>query len=434
MWRRFQHIVLPAIIIMLIVSGVFGLISLGAWKHYRSASNTEFANMLGTVAEQQPDLDISALIHAVASDDSDGNATALGAEILQNYGYVPSDFTTPSAERYGVALFFVGLLSILCVSVSFVAYLYYQDYRYRVQIRSLVVYVQRLNDHIYDLKIKSNTEEEFSLLSNELYKITVTLKEAAEYDRHARRKLETALADISHQLKTPLTSLQVTLDNLSADPDMPLSIRQEFLRSSGRQVAAMASLVTILLNLAKFDNGTIRMQRRVMSIGDILTVVHEKLEILADLQDIKLDITGDLTAQVKLDPRWQAEALSNIVKNCIEHSPTNGVVTITVEDSILYTRVIIRDQGDGIAPEDLHHIFERFYKAAPARTSDQSHSNVDAGSNLDSTTGIDYSSLAIPTNVGIGLSFAKTIIEADHGQVRVKSSTAGTTFIITYFH
>lgn len=391
MWRRLWRTALPVLTIVLIAGGIFTGVSLGVWRHYRAESNAETAELIGLVAECYPDIDSADLVRALTQENSDTRAT--GEDILRTYGYTENDFANASAMDYGKALLVIGLLAILCVGCALVIYLYY--------------HVQKLNDHVYDLRIESNRENEFSLLANELYKITVTLKEASEYDRKIRRQLETALADISHQLKTPLTSLQIVLDNLESDPEMPPAVRQDFLRSSSRQVAAMSSLVTTLLNLAKFDNGTIRMQRRVMPVSDLITRVREKVEILADLQNIQLKVAGDLSAQIKVDPRWQSEALSNIVKNCIEHSPAGSVVEISVEDRVPYTRIAIRDHGAGIAPEDLHHIFERFYKA-------------------------EGSSAA---SVGIGLSFARSVIKADQGQVSAKSALGqGSEFIVTYFH
>lgn len=405
MWRRLRRVVLPVLVIVLLVGGLFAGIGFGAWRHYRAISNAETASLLGLVAEHYPNLDSAELIRALTSEPA--NTRATGERLLRDYGYMETDFVQPSALKYSEALIAIGLSAFFCVGVVLTAYFYYRDWRQRCQIRNLVTYVQKLNDHVYDLRIESNSEDDFSLLANELYKITVTLKEASEYDRKMRFQLETALADISHQLKTPLTSLQIVLDDLESDPDMPSDVRQDFLRSSSRQVVAMSSLVTTLLNLAKFDNGTIRMQRRVMPVGDLIDQVREKVEILADLQNIQLKVTGDLSAQVKIDPHWQAEALSNIVKNCLEHSPPDSVVEISVEDYVPCTRVTIRDHGTGIAPQDLHHIFERFYKAE--------------GSSA--------------TSIGIGLSFAKSVIKADQGQISVKSTPgSGTTFTVTYFH
>lgn len=405
MRRYVRQLILPAIIAVLAVGSIFALASFKAWQAYRTASNAELAGMLGVVSAAYPELDSAALMRALTA--KDARSQAAGAEILQSYGYTASDFVSPSAKSYGYAIFGTAALAILLAILGLEFYLWYRDWCYRQHIRRLVNYVQKLNDHVYDLRIEANTEDELSLLSNELYKITVTLREAAEQDRKARQRLAVALADISHQLKTPLTSLQVALDNLIADPDMPPAIRQDFLQSSVHQVVAMTDLITTLLHLARFDNGTIRMQRHVMPIGTLLQQVERKLEILADLQNIRIRIVGDLSAQVKLDRHWQTEALANIVKNCLEHSPAGSTVTITAEDSVLYTRITITDQGEGISPQDLHHIFERFYKAQ--------NSNA--------------------TSVGIGLAFAKSIIEADHGQIRAKSTPGiGSTFTVTYFH
>ncbi len=405
MRQRLLRSALLIFAITLLISGVFIFANVSLWRRYRASSNAELSNLLGAIAQEHPELDTNTIIHALTQKDE--TAQANGEAILRSYGYTANDFISSSTGEYAHMLILVTLLTLTFLAAIFLAYFWFEDSRRYKNIRALVDYVQKLNDHVYDLRIKANTEDDLSLLSNELYKITVTLKEASEQDRKARHNLETALADISHQLKTPLTSLQVALDNLESDPDMPLVVRQDFLRSSSRQVVIMSDLVTTLLNLAKFDNGTIRMQRRIMPISGILDRVYMGLEILADLADIQINIEGDLTAQVKLDPHWQAEALSNIIKNCIEHSPPHSVVSVSVEDSVFYTRILIRDHGTGIDSQDLYHIFERFYKTRGSKA----------------------------TSVGIGLSFAKSVIEADNGQIQVKSTSgSGTTFIITYFH
>lgn len=405
MWRRLVRLILPIFALMLVVGGIFGGASFVVWQRYRTKSNAEIANLLGNVTQNYPDVDPASLIHQLSENDS--SSESQGAKILREFGYTDTDFASTSAKNYSQEVTWLTTGVIASMSLLFLAYLWYYDWRQRAQIKNLTTYVQKLNDRIYDLRIETSTEDELSLLSNELYKITVTLKESAGYDRRVRRNLETALADISHQLKTPLTSLQVALDNLSADPDMPSTIRQDFLHASTQRVVSMSTLVTTLLDLAKFDSGTIRMQRRIMPVGKIIEQAVQNLEILADLQNVHLDVRGDLEAQVKLDPHWQTEALANIIKNCIEHSPADSTITISVADGVLYTRIIIRDHGTGIAPEDLRRIFERFYKADSSNQS----------------------------SVGIGIAFAKSVIEADHGQIHAKSALGdGTTFTITYFH
>lgn len=405
MRRRVYKILAFALAVTLATIGIFSLTGFGLIQQYRATTNVELANLLGVISDQYPDVDVAELLQAF--DRSDPDSLARGAKVLRSYGYTDTDFALPSARNYTITTFGVSLVIVFGVISVFIVYLWFSERRHRRQINDLVQYVQKLNDRVYDLRIETNAEDELSLLANELYKITVTLKETAEYDRRVRRQLETAMADISHQLKTPLTSLQVTLDNLASEPDMPLTMRQDFLRSSNRQVVEMTNLITTLLNLAKFDNNTIHLQRRLMPVREVLDLVCAKLEILADLQDVRLQVSGDLSAKARLDPRWQAEALSNIVKNCIEHSSAGSTVILSVSDSVLYTRIKISDTGTGITPKDIHHIFERFYKTETSNSS----------------------------SVGIGLAFAKSVIEADHGQISVKSTLgSGTTFTITYFH
>lgn len=270
----------------------------------------------------------------------------------------------------------------------------------------MVDYVHKINQRGYDLKLDENSEEELSLLTNELYKTTVLLQEAAEAERKRTKNLETALADISHQLRTPLTSLHITLDNLSDHPELGPETRQDFLRLAGRQVEQMSGLVVTLLNLAKLDNGTLKMNPKIVTVSDVMDKVTENLSVLAEINNVEIKVSGDLSAKLKIDPKWQVEALANIVKNCIEHSGEGQTVEIAVERTAIFTRIIVSDSGEGISPEDLRHVFERFYQTKNAREG----------------------------SFGIGLSLSKKLIESDGGQVKVKSrNKVGTKYIVTYF-
>lgn len=404
MSRRFSRIILPTLLIALVTLVMLIVGQLYLSFSYRARSNAQFAAVIGTLADE-PDFNPGTVLHQLQ--DPDSAVRAAGEQILRDYGYRPSDFALSSADYYSQKTLLYSAAIIIIVIMLFATYLWHYDWSWRQEIYQLTSYLQKLNARVYDLQIKTNSEDEMSFLANELYKITVTLQESAAFDRALRRQLEATLADISHQLKTPLTSLQLALDSLYHDTDMPAEVRQDFLRSSNRQVSNMSHLITTLLNVAKFDNKTVHLQRRVMPIREIIVPACDNLEVLAELDGINFDITGELDAEVKLDPRWQIEALTNIIKNCLEHSDPGETVFIRVKDTTLFTRVTIEDHGEGIAPEDLHHIFQRFYKAKNAS----------------------------PTSVGIGLPFAKSIIEADQGQIRVTSTLGvGTKFQITYFH
>ncbi len=402
MKRRFlQKIILPifAITVVIGLAATLALAEIG--QRFRQDSNQEISALVGVVATGGDDAEIITNLRNPSPEQ-----VSLGAELLRQYGYFPSDYSSNSAARFFACTFVVILIVLAVFALIVCVYFCWHDWCRSQQIIGLIDYMQRLVERVYDLHLDENSEDELSVLSNELYKIMVLLREAADSNQKARQQLETALADISHQLRTPLTSMQVMVDNIYDDPEMPIDVRQDFLRSISRQVESMSSLVMTLLNLAKFDNGSIRLQQLPIEAGELLAEVRQKLEVLADLQDVNIVLTGDLRAKARLDRRWQVEALTNIVKNCLEHSQAGSEVKITVINSPLFLRFKIRDTGEGIAAKDLRHIFERFYKAK----------NSAAGS------------------IGIGLSFAKTVIEADNGQISVKSEEGkGMEFTVTYF-
>ena len=319
--------------------------------------------------------------------------------VLEKYGYQSTQIAN-SMNYWHLGACFAGF------TLSVMAYFWAYDYIEKRKILRVIDYVREINDKVYNLKLDENNERELSLLTNELYKTAVILQEVAEADQKRAKNLETALADISHQLRTPLTSLQIMLDNLYENPELDLATRQEFLRTAGRQAEQMSELVVTLLNLAKLDNGTLKMRPRTIEASALLGAVVDGLKILAEISEVRFCLTGDMSARLRIDLKWQAQALSNIVKNCIEHSPSGQTVSLAVTSNAVYTRIIIADSGDGISAVDLKHIFERFYKAKNAKSE----------------------------SVGIGLSFAKTLIEADNGQIRVKSKEGiGTRYEITYY-
>lgn len=319
---------------------------------------------------------------------------------LEKYGYTSSQIDS-NIKYLQLGFCFLGFL------LSVMGYFWLYDFIEKKKIVRVIEYIRKINNKIYNLKLDENSEDELSLLTNELYKTAVLLQKSAEMDKKRAKNMEIALADISHQLRTPLTSLQITLDNIYENPEINLATRQEFLRTASRQVEQMSELVVILLNLAKLDNGTLKMHPEIIEVSKILEDVVDRLGVLAEINNIAINITGDFTAKAKIDSRWQTQAITNIVKNCIEHSKNGQVVDITITSNVVFTRIIVADKGEGISTKDLRHIFERFYKAKNSKAD----------------------------SIGIGLSFAKTLIEADGGEVKVKSKEGvGTKYEITYYN
>ena len=220
-------------------------------------------------------------------------------------------------------------------------------------------------------------------------------------------KLKESLEDISHQLKTPLTSITIMLDNILESSNMSAETRIEFIKDIKREVLNINFLVQTLLKLSKFDANSIEFTNSEVYVKELLDESMEKLSALCDLKNIKVNISGDNDIKVICDVKWQVEALTNIIKNSIEHSEQNSNIDITYDKNKMYTKIEIKDYGKGIAKEDLPHIFERFYK----------------GKNASSDS------------VGIGLALAKTIIEKNNGNIRVETEEGkGSKFIVIIYN
>ena len=273
------------------------------------------------------------------------------------------------------------------------------------EIDKITKYLEAINDKNYTLKIDENSEEELSILKNELYKVTVMLRENASNTLKDKINLKRALEDISHQLKTPLTSILIILDNLIDNPEMEYQTRVEFLHDLKRETTRIQSLIQSILKLSKFDSNTIQFIKQDIYLKQIIDEAIKNTGSLADLKNIKINVEGNKKIKLNCDLLWQIEAITNILKNCIEHSKENTQIDIKYNNNSVYSYITITDYGEGISKEDLLHIFERFYR----------------GKNSSNES------------IGIGLSLSKTIIESNNGIVSVESNSDKTTFIIKYF-
>ena len=232
------------------------------------------------------------------------------------------------------------------------------------------------------------------------------LKEVAENSVKDKINLKNSLSDISHQLKTPLTSITIMIDNILDNPDMDKETRIDFLESIKKQVHNINFLISSLLKLSKLNMNTVKFFNKEEKIENIINKAIDNVSAISDLKNIKINIHGNTKSRVYCDAKWQVEAISNILKNGIEHSTNGGVLDIFFEENKIYSQIKIKDYGNGINREDLPHIFERFYK----------------GKN------------SLDESVGIGLPLSKSIIEKNNGSIEVNSKlTKGTEFVIKYY-
>ncbi|MBE5844583.1 MAG: HAMP domain-containing histidine kinase [Butyrivibrio sp.] len=296
----------------------------------------------------------------------------------------------------------VGVMILAIGAVLIALFLYYTNKRYS-QIEEVNSYLVRVLAGDDAPELDSQEEGELSILRTNIYKAATTLKYQNELLGNDKKQLAAAIADISHQLKTPLTSMMMMNDLLRDEEDS--SKRKEFLNTQQAQLNRMNWLIQTLLKLSKLDAGTIELKREQVHDKELINEVIKPFEIQFELRNISLKKTlTDMT--FVCDKNWTIESLQNIVKNCIEHMEDGGELTIETKDTNVFSQITIRDTGCGIAKEDIPHVFERFYKGKNA--------------------GKD--------SVGIGLALTKTIIEEQHGEIKVESTEGvGTEFCIKFY-
>lgn len=295
---------------------------------------------------------------------------------------------------------FLLLLFILFIGVN----IWLTRFRYR-EIEKLSEYLRKIASGDYALDVRENVEGELSILKNEIYKVTLRLSEQRLLLEKDKAKLTEAISDISHQLKTPITSMMVMVE-LLANPDLPKEKRVQFTQKLLRQLERMDWLVSSLLKLAKIDAGTANFKHERVSVKTLIDLATEPMLIQMDIKNQTLEVSGDEKTSFTGDLKWTIEAIVNILKNCIEHTPEGGKISIRYEENSLYTLIEIQDNGKGIPREDLPHIFKRFYK----------------GKNAGSES------------VGIGLAMAHSIVKNQMGTLEVHSIEGeGTKFYIKFF-
>ena len=395
-----REILLPAAVICLAAGILFYAGSQAAAARFNRRQAAQIASYVETIHEKYPEIPEGELLRALKEAPAETDVS-----VLEKFGYTGEDFLANDAKAYARSMWGLGMLCLLLACAGCAGWLVHLQKKREKRVQELIAYLHEIEDRVYRLRAEENAEDEFSLLANELYKIAVILKEASENSRKDAENLSRALADISHQLKTPLAGIQILLDNILDNPDMDDALREEFLRTISSQTERIAELVEILLQLARFDAGTIQFTRELTPVRTVVEEALSDLEILLEVSQVEAELSGDLDLELLLDRRWEREAVKNIMKNCIEHSPKGSTLHVKAEDCGLFARLIIRDEGEGIDEEDLPHIFERFYKAK----------NSAAGS------------------IGIGLSLAKAVVEKDEGTITVDSKPGeGTTFTLRW--
>ena len=397
---NYKNCIIVIITTILVFTIAISIINYIQYRNYTKNVNIVINEIVNNIQEQYPDVDINKIISML----NDENVSK--ENVLSQYGI---DISKDSAILTNDLLYrnnvIMNLSIILIFSIIIIIVFVFYNKRQKNKIKEITNYIEQINNKNYALDIQDNNEDELSVLKNELYKITVMLKEQAENSAKDKINLKNSLEDISHQLKTPLTSITIMLDNILDSPDMDLQTRNEFIKDIYREIANIKFLVQNLLILSKFDANTITFNENEEKLEDIIEEAKQNVASICDLKNIQIILEGKEDAKTTCDLKWQVEALTNILKNCAEHSNNNTKINVLYSENNMYSEIVIKDEGSGIDQKDLKHIFERFYK----------------GKNSDKDS------------IGIGLSLAKTIIEKDNGFITVDSELGkGTKFNIKY--
>ena len=336
------------------------------------------------LTEEQPDMEQTVL--NVLKEYSDTTAMQKEENVLLSYGYRQSDFFK-TTHRYPYLFAAIGFSA---GSILFLFTFRCRRKKEAARIKALTVYLENVNTGSPGL-ISETGEDDFSQLQDEIYKTVTMLYQTRDAALDARNKFAENLSNIAHQLKTPVTAISLTTQMMRSHPsgDYPEQIQ--------KQLNRLVYLEEALLLLSRLDAGTLPLKQEAVDVYTVLTLAADNLqEVLTDA-DVSIDIPEGSKIEITADLGWTMETLMNLLKNCVEHTPAGGTVHCSYDKNPLYKTIIIRDEGEGFAGEDIPRLFERFYRGR------------NAGKN----------------GIGIGLSLAKEIIELQNGTIRAKNIPGG---------
>lgn len=403
--KKYAIIMLLAIGILAVVTGIVA----GVMQNKtRQKENQMIANLLLIAKEQDEDWEHTVSRYANVLNGKvtleEESLQKLEQELLR-YGIKGEYRYQTSGQKLEQVFVYVCIMLIGGIVLLGIFFLYLRGRK--KQVGMLENYMDCVVNGVYDLQLSDNSEDELSSLQNQMYKVTIMLRERAKQYKEQKISLADSVEDISHQLKTPLTSTTILLDNLLDNPDMPLALREKFTKEAARQVQGMNWMILSMLKLSRLDAGVVEMKRETIFLWQLIEEVIQNLEVLAEVKQINLHLCNKECFQhctIQGDYKWNREAVQNIVKNGIEHSIEQGTVDIRLDENQVYTAIRVTNRGETIPLETQKLIFERHFS--------------DSGSGENS--------------MGIGIPLAKAILEKQNGYLTVESKNGVTTFVMKY--
>lgn len=392
--KTIKKYILSLIILLIFNVSLIFILNRYEYKMYTKNYNDKINSIISNIKNRYPNIEESDIIEIINNEED-------SEDILSNYGI---DSITKN-DKVNNKIRIISLIIIITFDSLIILIFYLYDKNKSKKIKEITKMISKINNRQFDIDINDFNEGELSILKNEISKTTTMLRQVADNSVKDKLNLKDSLGDISHQLKTPLTSITIMIDNILDNPDMNEKTRKKFLINIKREILNINFLVMSLLKLSKFDANVVKFNKESVYLKDIIIESIKNVSMIKELKNITIKVSGDDNIKLLCDFKWQVESITNILKNSIEHTSEYGTVEVNYSENKLYTRILIKDNGKGINSDDLPHIFDRFYK----------------GKN-----GSDDS-------FGIGLSLSKTIIEKEGGSITVKSTpNIGTIFTIKY--
>lgn len=403
-WNEELKKLILGLAVFLIAAILLANLGLGIFRNQMRREYTALAaGLLENVRQVYPHVSEEELFRLLEDPEPAGEGQAL----LARYG-IFAEYGSPTLKSQEERLWHfqagMNLFLVLILLLGILAILVYLQRRQQ-RIEELQYYMEKLSRGNYRLELEENASDELSGLRNEVYRLTVQLRESAALEQRRRQALADSVANISHQLKTPMTSMTILLDNLTENEEMDQVTRHRFLSEINRQMTGMSWLIVTMLKLSRLEAGVVELQRAPVKADSLVEECVAKLQTAAEWKEVRLDVQLQPGASLTVDENWTVEALCNIVKNAIEHSPAGGSVLISAAENEVYTEIRVEDSGIGISREEREKLFQRFYR----------------GSN------------AAEDSIGIGLALAKEVVEQQHGHIQVDSREGeGTVFFMKF--
>ena len=392
--KTIKKYILSLIILLIFNVSLIFILNRYEYKMYTKNYNDKINSIISNIKNKYPDIEESDIIEIINNEED-------SEDILSKYGI--NSITKNDKLNNNIKI--ISLIIIITFDSLIILIFYLYDKNKSKKIKEITKMISKINNRQFDIDINDFNEGELSILKNEISKTTIMLRQVADNSINDKLNLKDSLGDISHQLKTPLTSITIMIDNILDNPDMDEKTRKRFLINIKREILNINFLVMSLLKLSKFDANVVKFNKESVYLKDIINESIKNVSMIKELKNITIKVSGDDNIKLLCDFKWQVESITNILKNSIEHTKEYGIVEVNYSENKLYTRILIKDNGKGIDSDDLPHIFDRFYKGKN-------------GSN---------------DSFGIGLSLSKTIIEKEGGSITVKSTpNIGTIFTIKY--